>query len=342
MPFINTIEAASSGGSDWDTYKVSEGFDPNFDTSSAFPVGHTDKLNALVPISGYTGTYPYTCGYQVAHRTRWYWNALPAGTYIREGGAIQGAYANPSTNYTFPPYMAIWTFADQKYTQYSNTHLKGWRVMKLESTVGAFSIAYGTYMIPQYSVDGNPNGVSGYGAIATVALSDYDGNAANWRDYDGMGSVVQQIRYVWDSSGVLTKTTPIETKRVLTTQGWAPDSQGSPKQPRVFMGSEAANYPDSAAGTPVGIGGDSSKTFQYPNGTNIEKANATNKYFRRWPWYIIPTSTAASPGYPAYVAGCAGNATQYSGYMNCNIPTDFAANSSQWDLYIYGPKPIAI
>jgi hypothetical protein len=341
MPFINTIEAASSGGSDWDTYKVSEAFDPGFDTSSAQGVGSADKSSALVPISGYTGTYPYTCGYQSAHKTRWYWNALPASAVLRDRGALQGGYVNPASNYTFPPYMAIWTFVRQKYGQYSNVNLKGWRVMKLESTVGAFSSASGTYTIPQYSIDGHPNGMSNYAVVASVALSDYDGNAANWRDYDGMGSVVQQVRYVWDSSGSLTKTTPIETKRVLTTQGWAGDTWSSPARPRVFMGSEAANYPDAAAGTPTASS--SSITFQYPSGTSQEKSTATHNYFRRWPWYMVPTSTATSAtGYPAYATGCAGNGSQGSGYMNCNSPSGFGVNSSQWDLYIYDAKPIAI
>lgn len=330
MPFVNTIEAASSGGSDWDTYAVSEAYDPKFDTSSAGPAGNGNPSNNLIPISGYTGTYPYTCGWTTQHRTRYSNGAVSSPSNARNGG-LQTAYHN-ITGLTHAPYMAVWTPYPYQVGQYNPRMASGWRVAKKEATTGTYHINYATYNDIEYTPDGAGEGFGSLAGCISVALSDYDGNAANWRDYDGIGSVVQHVRYTFDSSSNVTVAnvgTP--TKNVLAINGWAPDVNSG--KPRIFMGSESTNYTDTNAGTPSLKSGDS---YQYTGGTSLQNNEAAEKYFARWIIFAIKTTEAASPGYPSGGYHAKNSGAQPS-YMNSIEPTNFDTANTVRDFYIYGP-----
>ena len=336
MPFVNTIEAASSGGSDWDTYAVSEAYDPDLDTSNAGFAGAGNPTRDLIPISGYTGTYPYTCGWTVQHRTRYTSNALTSPSGRRHGG-LQTAYHGISGK-THAPYMATWNPYPSKPGQYNTNMAAGWRVVKKEATTGTHHGNYATYNDMQYSPDGAGEGFGTLEGAVSVALSDYDGNAANWRDYDGYGALQQQVRYTFDASSNLTLAnvgTP--TRNVLAINAWAPDVQNS--LPRIFMGSEATNFTDADAGTPVVIAG--SDSYQYTGGTSTQNNVAAEKYFARFIIFAVKTTEQASPGYPI-----AGYAAKTSGaqpsYMNPITPTNFDAASTVRDFYIYGPFDYSI
>jgi hypothetical protein len=337
MPFVNTIEAASSGGSDWDTNAVSEAYDPDLDTSNAGTAGSGDPRSNLVPISGYTGTYPYTCGWTVQHRTRYASNALTSPSGTRNGG-LQTAYHGISGK-THAPYMATWNPYPSKPGQYNTLMAAGWRVAKKEATTGTFHGNYATYNDMQYSPDGAGEGFGTLEGAVSIALSDYDGNAANWRDYDGYGAVQQQVRYTFDASSNVTVTNAITPVRnVLAINGWAPDVNSG--KPRIFMGSEAANFTDTDAGTPV-AGGGGNDHYGYTGGTSTQNNLAAEKYFARFIIFAVKTTEQASPGYPI-----GGFAAKYSGaqptYMNSATPTNFDAASTVRDFYIYGPFDYSI
>lgn len=336
MPFVNTIEAASSGGSDWDTYAVSAAYDPDLDTSTAPAAGSGNPTNNLIPISGYTGTYPYTCGWTVQHRTRYATNALTSPSGTRNGG-LQTAFHGISGK-THAPYMATWNPYPSKPGQYNTNMAAGWRVVKKEATTGTFSGTYATYNDMQYSPDGAGEGFGTLEGAVSIALSDYDGNAANWRDYDGYGAIQQQVRYTFDASSNLTVTNAITPVRnVLAINGWAPHVQGS--KPRIFMGQESTNFVDSAAGTPQLRSGTDS--YEYQSGTSSEKNLAAEKYFARFIIFAVKTTEQASPGYPIGGYAAKSSGAQPS-YMNATTPTNFDAASTVRDFYIYGPFDYSI
>jgi len=335
MPFVNTIEA-TSGGSDWDTYKVSEAYDPNFDSTNAQAAGSGDPRSNLVPISGYNGTYPYTCGWTTQHRSRYLGNALTSPSGIRNGG--YGTAYHGISGLTHAPYMATWTPFAIKSGQYNPFSAAGWRVFKKEATTGTYHSNYACYNDVQFSADGAGEGIGSLAGTVTIALSDYDGNAANWRDYDGYGAIQQHVRYTFDASSSLTVTNAITPVRnVLAINGWASDVQSS--QPRIFMGQESTNFVDSAAGTPgVASGTDS---YGYSGGTSSENNLAAEKYFARFIIFAVKTTEQASPGYPIAGFAAKGNGAQPS-YMNANTPTNFDAASTVRDFYIYGPFDYSI
>jgi len=273
MTFVSVVQSA--GGSDWDTFADGIYFDSLLDTSraqvpSTFPQNVDQQI--IVAQSGTWSTrwlnsrvtsYPS----QYPSASSGFNHSLDTG-YNPSPGAVEADY---------PPFIAIWQeFPDQR--QYGgNNYDRGWIVLEREDPLYTNVTSSITYNVV-YSVDGPNEGMAGATkSVVKVGLTAYDGNAANWRDFDGWTKVQEQD---WEitakpATGTwsATITNNLATKNILASGNNFPQGFWRNGSPRIVCGTEAVNY------------GATTGAFGAANQASFASTTDTQLYFRRYAYF---------------------------------------------------------
>lgn len=203
-------DGPDGSGSDWDTEEDGIVVDNVFDTSRSWSTtitpggGHHEYTIIKKASSTYNNTRwtqinaitDSGAGYSSA--------AITAGFDRSLGTAYRGWYGGTTDHAAgnvYPPYIAIWCEFPNDKLYGTGKWSRGWIVLELESSahsVNGFSIAYRVVHSPEGANYGLP---SSLGSVVFVALDSYDGNAANWRDYDyDNWGLIQRVRYTMSNS----------------------------------------------------------------------------------------------------------------------------------------------
>jgi len=285
MTFVSVVQSA--GGSDWDTFADGIYFDMAFDSGRAeeptvFPENTTQQI--MVAQSGSVTWDPTRW---IRSRIIYYPSQYPS--------SIKSLYYSLDTNYNpspaaieadYPPFMALWQeFPDRR--QYGgNNYDRGWIVLEREDPLYTNVTSSITYNVV-YSVDGPNEGMSGATkSVVKVGLTAYDGNAANWRDFDGWTKVQEQDWELTDitSSVWAANRTNNYVSKYIVSCNTSPGAFWRNGNPRITCGLEAENYGASGSGS-----GDTGKAV-FASGTDAQL------YFRRYAYFVeILNATYTSP-----------------------------------------------
>jgi len=276
MTFVSVVQSA--GGSDWDTFADGIYFDIAFDTGRAdeptvFPQNTTQQI-----VVAQSGSVTWDPTKWIRSRVISYPSQYPSSTknflysmdtnYNPSPAAIEADY---------PPFIAVWhEFPDLR--QYGgNNYSRGWVVLQREDplyTHNSSSIVYNVV----YSIDGPNEGMaSSTKSVVKVGLTEYDGNAANWRDFDGWTKVQEQD---WEitakpATGTwsATITNNYAAKNIVASGNSFPQGFWRNGNPRLVCGTEAVNY------------GATAGAFGAANQAQFATSAEAQLYFRRYAYF---------------------------------------------------------
>jgi len=275
MTYVSIIQSA--GGSDWDTFADGIYWDSLFDTSRAneptvFPVDGDQQV-----IVAQSGSVTWDPTQWVRSRVTNYASLYPLAT--------QGRTYSMDTNYNpspggveadYPPYIAVWNEFPNTQQYGGGQHSRGWVVLEREDPLYTNVSSSVTYNVI-YNVTGSNEGLSGSTrGVVKVGLTDYDGNAANWRDFDGWTKVQEQdweLTDITSSNWSATITNNLATKNIVASGNNFPQGFWSGAKPRIVCGTEAVNY------------GATAGAFGAANQASFATSTDAQLYFRRYAYF---------------------------------------------------------
>jgi len=276
MTFVSVVQSA--GGSDWDTFADGIYFDMVFDTGRAeeptvFPQNTTQQI-----MVAQSGSVTWDPTQWIRSRVVTYPSQYPSATLSRDESMDTNYNPSPAgVEADYPPFIAVWQeFPDLRQFGGNNT-ARGWIVLQREDPLYTRDTGSITYNVI-YSIDGPNEGLAGSTKSAVkVGLTDYDGNAANWRDFDGWTKVQEQD---WEitakpATGTwsATITNNYAAKNILASSNSFPQGFWRTGSPRIVCGTEAVNY-----GATAGAYGDLNQA-EFPTSTEAQL------YFRRYAYF---------------------------------------------------------